>query len=213
MKALVLGEIRPFHVQALLEEYEKEEPILGRLVQIQSGDKLVIGRVVNFYRVSDVIKEYNQAKHFGQGKHLPAVQAILDLREGIVLDIELITALQDNKRVPLNFLLAPLSEVHFLESFPIKPTPHTGYLGYFWGTDVKAPLILQDFQTLKEAYHLFIAGQTDSGKSTLSQMLLSLYNRRNPNMNFLILDTVGEFTASFEGRRDMFLHLKDIYLG
>jgi len=213
MKALVFGEIRPFYVQALLEEYEKEEPILGRLVQIESSDKLVIGRVVNFYRVSDVIKEYNQAKHFGQGKHSPTVQAMLDLREGIVLDIKLITALKDNKRVPLNFPIAPLSEVHFLERFPIQPTPHTGYLGYFWGTEVKAPLILQDFQTLKEAYHFFIAEQRDSDGSALTQMLLSLYNRRNPNMNFLILDTVGEFTASFEGRRNMFLHLKDVWQG
>jgi hypothetical protein len=32
-------------------------------------------------------------------------------------------------------------------------------------------------------------------------------------MNFLILDTVGEFTASFEGRRNMFLHLKDVWQG
>jgi hypothetical protein len=44
-------------------------------------------------------------------------------------------------------------------------------------------------------------------------MLLSLYNKRNPNMNFLILDIVGEFTASFEGRRNMFLHLKDVWQG
>jgi energy-coupling factor transporter ATP-binding protein EcfA2 len=213
MKALVFGEIRPFRTQALLEEYEKGEPVLGRLVQIKNGDKLVIGRVVDSYRISDVVKEYNQTKHFSQRKHSPITQAILDLREGTVLEIELITALQDNKRVPLNFLLTPLSEVHFLESFPIQPTDHTGYLGYFWGTDVKAPLILQDFQTLKEAYHFFIAGQTGSGKSTLTQMLLSLYNKTNPNMNFLILDTVGEFTASFEGRRDIFLHLKDVWQG
>jgi hypothetical protein len=213
MKALVFGEIRPFRVQALLEEYEKGESILGRLVQIESGDKIVIGRVVDFYRMSDVVKEYNQTKHFSQRKHSPITQAILNLREGIVLDIELITALQDDKRVPLNFPIAPLSEVHFLENFPIQPTPHTGYLGYFWGTEVKAPLILQDFQMLKEAYHFFIAGQTGSGKSTLTQMLLSLYNKRNPNMNFLILDTVGEFTASFEGKRNMFLHLKDVWEG
>jgi energy-coupling factor transporter ATP-binding protein EcfA2 len=212
MKALVFGEIHPFKIQALLEEYERE-PVLGRLVQIESGDKLVIGRVVDFYRISDVVKEYNQTKHFSQRKHSPVTQTILNLREGIVLDIELITALQDNKRIPLNFPIAPLSEVHFLESFPIEPTPHTGYLGYFWGTDVKAPMILQDFQSLKEAYHFFIAGQTGSGKSTLTQMLLSLYNKRNPNMNFLILDTVGEFTASFEGRRNMFLHLKDVWQG
>ncbi len=213
MKALVFGEIRPFVVQALLGEYTKGEPILGRLVQIESGDKLVIGRVVDFYRVSDVIKEYNQTKHFSQRKDSPVTQALLNLREGIVLEVQLITALQDNKRVPLNFPVDLLSEVHFLENFPVQPTPHTGYLGYFWGTDVKAPLILQDFQTLKEAYHFFIAGQTGSGKSTLVQMLLSLYNRKNPNMNFLILDTVGEFTASFEGRRDMFLHLKDVWQG
>ena len=160
MKAVVFGEIRPFKVQALLEEYEKGEPILGRLVQVQSGNKLVIGRVVDFYRISDVVKEYNQTKQFSQRKHSPVVQTMLDLREGIVLVVELITALQDNKRVPLNFPIAPLSEVHFLESFPIQPTPHTGYLGYFWGTEVKAPLILQDFQTLKEAYHFFIPGQT-----------------------------------------------------
>jgi hypothetical protein len=44
-------------------------------------------------------------------------------------------------------------------------------------------------------------------------MLLALYNRLNPRMNFLILDTVGEFTASFKGERQLFLHLKDVWRG
>jgi energy-coupling factor transporter ATP-binding protein EcfA2 len=103
--------------------------------------------------------------------------------------------------------------VEFLEEFPLERTAYMGYLGHFWGTNIKAPLILQDFQTLKEAYHFFVAGQTGSGKSTLVQMLLALYNRLNPRMNFLILDTVGEFTASFKGERELFLHLKDAWQG
>jgi len=113
----------------------------------------------------------------------------------------------------LNFPVKLLSEVEFLEEFPFERNAHTGYLGHFWGTNIKAPLILQDFQTLKEAYHFFVAGQTGSGKSTLVQMLLALYNKLNPRMNFLILDTVGEFTASFNGERELFLHLKDVWRG
>ncbi|MFZ8784123.1 ATP-binding protein [Thermocrinis sp.] len=213
MKGIVFGEIRPFRVQALLKEYQEGEAVLGRLVQIKNGDKLIIGRVVDFHRLSDLLKDYNQAKLFDKRKESAIARELLSFREGIVLEIDLITALSGGTRVPLNFPIKLLSEVEFLEDFPFERNAHTGYLGYFWGTNIKAPLILQDFQTLKEAYHFFVAGQTGSGKSTLVQMLLALYNKLNPRMNFLILDTVGEFTASFKGERDLFLHLKDVWQG
>jgi energy-coupling factor transporter ATP-binding protein EcfA2 len=213
MKGIVFRELRPFRVQALLQEYQEGEAILGRLVQIKNGDKLIIGRVVDFYRRSDLLKDYDQAKLFDKRKDSETTQELLNLREGIVLEIELLTALSGNTRAPLNFPIKLLSEVEFLEDFPFERNAHTGYLGHFWGTNIKAPLILQDFQTLKEAYHFFVAGQTGSGKSTLVQMLLALYNKLNPRMNFLILDTVGEFTASFKGERQLFLHLKDVWQG
>jgi energy-coupling factor transporter ATP-binding protein EcfA2 len=213
MRGIVFGEIRPFHVQALLTEYQEGEAILGRLVQIKNGDKLIIGRVVDFHRLSDLLKDYNQAKLFDKRKESEVARELLSFREGIVLEIDLITVLSGNTRVPLNFPVKLLSEVEFLEDFPFERNTHTGYLGYFWGTNIKAPLILQDFQTLKEAYHFFVAGQTGSGKSTLVQMLLALYRKLNPRMNFLILDTVGEFTASFKGERELFLHLKDVWRG
>jgi len=213
MKAFIFGEVRPYSAQAVLEEYEEGDPILGMLVQIKSGDKFVIGKVVDCYRTTDIIEEFMNAKFISKKKDSPPLRTLLKKREGTVLEIELITAFQDNKRVPLNFLLQPLSEVHYLGDVPIPTLPHKGYLGYLWGTDNKSPLILQDFQKLREAYHFFVAGQTGSGKSTLTQMLLALYNKINPRMNFLILDTVGEFTASFEGKRDMFLHLKDAWQG
>jgi len=213
MKALVFGKIYPRKVEAVLDEYKEGEPLLGRLVQMTSGDKLVIGRVVNTYRTANVIAEYNQAKDIAQSKDKPPVQAILKETDATVLDIELITALQGNVRVNLDFPIMPATEVHFLEDFPIQPIPCTGYLGYFKSTSIMAPLVLQDFQKLKEAYHFFVAGQTGSGKSTFVQMLLALYNKLNPNMNFLILDTMGEFTASFTGERDLFFHLKDVWQG
>jgi energy-coupling factor transporter ATP-binding protein EcfA2 len=213
MRGIVFGEIRPFRVQALLTDYQEGEAILGRLVQIKNGDKLIIGRVVDFHRLSDLLKDYDQAKLFDKRKESAVAKELLHFREGIVLEIELITALSGNTRVPLNFPVKLLSEVEFLEDFPFEGTAHTGYLGHFWGTNIKAPLVLQDFQTLKEAYHFFVAGQTGSGKSTLVQMLLALYNKLNPRMNFLILDTVGEFTASFKGERELFLHLKDVWQG
>jgi energy-coupling factor transporter ATP-binding protein EcfA2 len=213
MKGVVFGEISPFHVQALLTEYQEGEAILGRLVQIKNGDKLIIGRVVDFHRFSDLLKDYDQAKLFDKRKESAIAKELLSFREGIVLEIDLITALSGNTRASLNFPVKLLSEVEFLEEFPFERNAHTGYLGHFWGTNIKAPLILQDFQTLKEAYHFFVAGQTGSGKSTLVQMLLSLYNKLNPRMNFLILDTVGEFTASFKGERELFLHLKDVWRG
>jgi len=213
MRGIVFGEIRPFHVQALLTEYQEGEAILGRLVQIKNGDKLIIGRVVDFHRLSDLLKDYDQAKLFDKRKESEVARELLSFREGIVLEIDLITALSGNTRASLNFPVKLLSEVEFLEDFPFERNTHTGYLGYFWGTNIKAPLILQDFQTLKEAYHFFVAGQTGSGKSTLVQMLLALYRKLNPRMNFLILDTVGEFTASFKGERELFLHLKDVWRG
>jgi energy-coupling factor transporter ATP-binding protein EcfA2 len=212
MKGVVFGDVGPRRVYALLKEYQEGEPILGRLVQIKNGDKLVIGRVMDFRRSSDLLKNYDQAKLFDKRKDSPVTKELLGFREGIELEIELITALDNNlKRVPLNFALQLLSEVEFLQDFPFKPTPYTGYLGHYWGTSIKAPLILQDFQTLKEAYHFFVAGQTGSGKSSLVQMLLALYHKLNPNMNFLIIDTVGEFTASFEGGKNLFLKLGDIW--
>ncbi len=213
MRGIVFGDITPSRVQAVLTEYQEGEEILGRLVQIKNGDKLVIGRVVNFYRKSDLLKDYDQAKHFDKRKDSETTQELLNFREGIVLEIELLTALSGSTRVPLTFPIKHLSEVEFLEEFPLECNAHTGYLGHFWGTNIKAPLVLQDFQTLKEAYHFFVAGQTGSGKSTLVQMLLALYNKLNPRMNFLILDTVGEFTASFKGERELFLHLKDVWQG
>jgi energy-coupling factor transporter ATP-binding protein EcfA2 len=197
MKGIVFRELRPFRVQALLQEYQEGEGLLGRLVQIKDGDKLVIGRVVDFRRFLASLEEHDQ----------------FSFREETVLDIELLTALSGGVRVPLNFPIKHLSEVEFLEEFPIERTAYMGYLGHFWGTNIKAPLVLQDFQTLKEAYHFFVAGQTGSGKSTLVQMLLALYNKLNPRMNFLILDTVGEFTASFKEKRELFLHLKDVWNG
>jgi energy-coupling factor transporter ATP-binding protein EcfA2 len=213
MRGIVFGEISPFHVQALLTEYQEGEAVLGRLVQIKNGDKLIIGRVVDFHRLSDLLKDYDQAKLFDKRKESAVAKELLNFREGIVLEIDLITALSGNTRASLNFPVKLLSEVEFLEEFPFERNAHTGYLGHFWGTDIKAPLILQDFQTLKEAYHFFVAGQTGSGKSTLVQMLLALYHKLNPRMNFLILDTVGEFTASFKGERELFLHLKDVWRG
>jgi energy-coupling factor transporter ATP-binding protein EcfA2 len=197
MKGIVFGEIRPFRVHALLTEYQEGEAILGRLVQIKNGDKLVIGRVVDFRRFPASPEEHDH----------------VSFREETVLDIELLTALSGGTRVPFDSPIELPSEVKFLEDFPFERNAHTGYLGHFWGTNIKAPLILQDFQTLKEAYHFFVAGQTGSGKSTLVQMLLALYNKLNPRMNFLILDTVGEFTASFKGERELFLQLKDVWKG
>ncbi len=213
MRGIVFGEIRPFRVQALLTEYQEGEAILGRLVQIRNGDKLIIGRVVDFHRISDLLKDYDQAKLFDKRRESAVARELLSFREGIILEIDLITALSGNTRAFLNFPIKLLSEVEFLEDFPFERNAYTGYLGHFWGTNIKAPLILQDFQTLKEAYHFFVAGQTGSGKSTLVQMLLALYNKLNPRMNFLILDTVGEFTASFKGERNLFLHLKDVWQG
>jgi len=213
MKGIVFGKISPFHVQAVLAKYQEGEAILGRLVQIKNGDKLVIGRVVDFYRKSELLENYDQAKHFDKRKDSETTQEILNFHEGIVLEIDLITALSGITRASLNSPIKLLSEVEFLEDFPIERNAYTGYLGHFWDTNIKAPLVLQDFQTLKEAYHFFVAGQTGSGKSTLVQMLLALYNKLNPRMNFLILDTVGEFTASFKGERDLFLHLKDVWKG
>ena len=197
MKGIVFRELRPFRVQALLREYQEGEGLLGRLVQIKNGDKLVIGRVVDFRRFPAPSEEHDQ----------------VSFREETVLDIELLTALSGGTRVPFDSPIELSSEVEFLEDFPFERNTHTGYLGYFLYTNIKAPLILQDVQTLKEAYHFFVAGQTGSGKSTLVQMLLALYNKLNPRMNFLILDTVGEFTASFKRERELFLHLKDVWQG
>ncbi len=213
MKGVVFGEISPFHVQALLTEYQEGEAVLGRLVQIKNADTLIIGRVVDLHRLSDLLRDYDQAKLFDKRKESAVAKELLSFREGIILEIDLITALNGNTRAALNFPVKLLSEVEFLEDFPFERNAHTGYLGHFWGTNIKAPLILQDFQTLKEAYHFFVAGQTGSGKSTLVQMLLALYHKLNPRMNFLILDTVGEFTASFKGERELFLHLKDVWQG
>ena len=215
MKAFVFDEIRSTRVKALLElkDYQEGEPILGMLVQIKNGDKTVIGRVIDAYRTSDVINDIMRVKNISVKKDSPMTQMVINEREGIVLVIDLITAFQNNWRVPLTFLLKPLSEVHFLEELPIPSISHAGYLGKLWGSEIKVPLVLKDFQALKEAYHFFIAGQTGSGKSTLTQMLLALYNKLNPNMNFLILDTVGEFTASFKGNGKIFLPLKDVWKG
>ncbi|MGB9873867.1 MAG: helicase HerA domain-containing protein, partial [Hydrogenobacter sp.] len=42
-----------------------------------------------------------------------------------------------------------------------------------------------------------VAGQTGSGKSTLVKMLMALYAKQFRHMNFIVFDTVGEFTLAF----------------
>lgn len=190
---------------------EDSQPLLGRLVKMEykrmSLNKLESGFL------------YARITHYELITKLEPESALIDeiLKNDVIsknmkmygyaLKVYMtpITAISlEKKRMQLDTPVKLGTKISFVEDNEIKDIlPEKvgfSFLGTFWGSDVKAPIFLEDFERLNEAYHFLIAGQTGSGKSTLAKMILSLYAKKSRSMNFLIIDPVGEFTNSFRSR-------------
>ena len=81
------------------------------------------------------------------------------------------------------------------------------YLGNSYQSTLALPMWFRQFNgapgQLSEAHHLGIFGQSGSGKSTLAKMILLAY-ASHPEMAILIIDPMGEFSKSLEGRPEDF---------
>ncbi|MBX0310647.1 MAG: DUF87 domain-containing protein, partial [Sulfurihydrogenibium sp.] len=144
----------------------------------------------------------------------------------LVLDVEPITAFRNGRRDSFGYGIPVGTKVELLsnENFSLKryvestaadlgvEPPPLYPIGHYINTDIEALIDFSDFKKLGEALHYVVAGQTGSGKSTLVQLLLAGYGLSNPDMKFVILDTVGEFRDSFKAvDSSKFINLGEVF--
>ena len=209
MKGVVFSDITPKKIHVLVSELERGEPLLSKFVRIpyfcEGQEGFVIGRITNFLNFNDLYKDDKLARTIKEVNYNLINQLSSDKLNALILEVELITAFSNNHRMPLS---CPVSAGEIVETLDEKDlnelfTKHKDkltYLGTFFNTRVPEPLYLQDFKKAGEGYHVLVAGQTGSGKSTAIMMLLSLYAKASKEMNFIVFDTVGEFSRTFSGR-------------
>ena len=123
------------------------------------------------------------------------------------------------KRVPLDTIIGSFTPAEFINNNEIneiigRKSEEVFYLGKAVGEEFDVPFIFRPFYKLNESYHILIAGQTGSGKSTEARKILigylmgdkiakeehELIGKPYRQMSFLILDPVGEFSQAFAGK-------------
>ena len=191
------------------------EPILGKLLGIET-EVMGIGKVEVLVKVLS----YKVENPFGIDPQVAqrlreliekarAVRDLVELREALILECEPITAFSEaGTRIPLDFPLKTFLNAYevdpdFLQNLKKQREALRGelwYLGYWHGTKLPLPVWLADPRELDEAYHAIIVGQTGSGKSTLAKMLLLGYACASADVNLIVLDPAGEFSAAFKDR-------------
>jgi energy-coupling factor transporter ATP-binding protein EcfA2 len=213
MKGIVYSDVTHGKVYSLLTSYEEGECILSRLVKIlpykeiddRTGkvkEGIVLGRVVNYLRINEHMTNEPLLKIMYDR---PEVRELIQRDDAkfhhIVLEIETIGAFSyEGERLTLRAPIIPgamvddFTEEDFYNIFKTNKDKFV-YLGRFYGTNVPQPLILKPLTN--DAAHILVVGQTGSGKSTLVKMLMSLYAKQFRHMNFIVFDTVGEFTLAF----------------
>jgi DNA helicase HerA-like ATPase len=222
----LLGKLIKVDIGSVLPTPEDGFFIVGRVVDVKTVNKAVEDpfgfisaeslnkRSVNYFDafVSQVFSD-----DITNSKKLPYL---------FVLDIEPITAFRNGKRdsfgygIPIGAKVELLSNENFNLKYYVenaavksgKEAPPLYPIGHYINTDIEALIDFSDFEKLGEALHFAVAGQTGSGKSTLVQLLLAGYGLSNPDMKFIILDTVGEFRDSFKAvDSSKFINLGDIF--
>jgi DNA helicase HerA-like ATPase len=221
----LLGKLIKIDVGCVLPTPEDGFFIVGRVVDVKTVNK-AIEDPFGFISAESLDKHPNYTDAFvsqvvasggSNGRKLPYL---------FVLDIEPITAFRNGKRdsfgygIPVGAKVELLSNENFnlkyyVESAAVKSgreAPPLYPIGHYINTDIEALIDFSDFDKLGEAIHFAVAGQTGSGKSTLVQLLLAGYGLSNPDMKFIILDTVGEFRDSFRAvDSSKFINLGDIF--
>ncbi len=201
-----------FSVLADDEVLREGHPILGSFLGVwffRDGRKcLLVGKVIDFEVVNDLSEYLALVKNIRSVITNEQVQRVLDRKSGLVLRCQVVSSfdLEKRIRVPYDIPIRPFSKCVIVGDEMINKLikhPERGdgdrffYAGRFYGTSLKQPLYLEDFSKLDEAYHFAVVGLSGSGKSTLAKIILLGY-ARNRDMNFFVLDTVGEFSRGFQ---------------
>lgn len=202
----------------------KGEPILGRYLKVnfrrKGKDCIALLRVVNLQTENRTLVNAEMAQNATQ---IENIKERIQRNDVLTIDCEVLTAFEKGgnsyRRVNLDTIINSLEDVEFVDEVLISQIidrirDNVFYLGKAIDEEFDVPLVFQPFYVLNEAYHILVSGQTGSGKSTEAKKILVAYakndrqksleceqsGRRYRPMNFLILDPVGEFAKSFQGR-------------
>ena len=209
MRGVIFSEVSPKKIYVLVTDMFLGEPLLSRFVKIpyfcEGQEGFIVGRVVGFSGFNDLYKDEKMAKSIKGSEEFELVQFALNGLHFLVLEVELVSAFSKQGRMNISCPVEAGLQVELLKEEDLnklfaKHKDKLTFLGNFFGTKVPEPLYVQDFKTAGEGYHILVAGQTGSGKSTAIMMLLSLYAKASKEMNFIIFDTVGEFSRTFSGK-------------
>jgi energy-coupling factor transporter ATP-binding protein EcfA2 len=222
----LLGKLIKIDIGSVLPAPEDGFFIVGRVVDVRTVNKAIedpFGFISaenfdkNSINYTSAFVSQVVASDTPNGGNLPYL---------LVLDIEPITAFRKGRRdsfgygIPVGAKVELLSNENFNLKYYVenaavslgKEAPPLYPIGHYINTDIEALIDFSDFKKLGEALHSVIAGQTGSGKSTLAQLLLAGYGLSNPDMKFIILDTVGEFRDSFRAvDSSKFINLGEVF--
>jgi len=222
---LVIPKINRREFSVLADDWvwkNNKETILGRMIKVplKQGDRetILLGVVLNFESLNEVTSYsfvvQNIANSIQKEEDSPQLMRMINKENHLVLFCEVVSAFTKKKdkwyRSRSDLPIPPLTPCEWFTEEDLKEVVgdrNFFYLGRSFGSDVLAPLHLEDFSQQNEAYHFLVAGMAGSGKSTLVKMLLAGYGR-NRTMNFLILDTAGEFARVFRDQDESGFPLK-----
>ena len=202
----------------------KGEPILGRYLKVnfkrKGKDCIALLRVVDIQTENRTLVNAEMAQN---ATLIENIKERIQKNDVLTIDCEVLTAFEKSgnlyRRVNLDTIINSLEDVEFVDETLItqiidRIRDNVFYLGKAIDEEFDVPLVFLPFYVLNEAYHMLISGQTGSGKSTEAKKILVAYAKSDKqkekeyreegkqyrSMNFLVLDPVGEFTKSFQGR-------------
>jgi len=195
-KKPILNTFLGIEYRTISDNVEKNNILIGLSYDYEIKNKLLEPSESSKY-VYNLIEEDN----------IPdIVREQIEERSYFILKVRKLTAINidTGTRESINSLILPGASVYKLNFFPIIKKDHFYCIGNYFNSKLSAYLSIKDFIQHQEGYHFTIVGQTGSGKSTIAKMLLSLYAKSSKDMNFFIIDPVGEFTKSFSGNISLF---------
>ena len=204
-------------------------PVLGRYLKLNfkrnNKECVAVLRVVDLETGNNRVTTPGNVLSIEDGSYVEK-----DVKNGDILTIkcEALTAFEKTsrgyKRVPLDTVIPSLTEAEFVTKEFIDELIGNKKGVFYMGKSIDecfdVPFVFKSFYELNESYHMIIAGQTGSGKSTEAKKMLIGYlvgdkeaekrflemDKKYRRMSFLILDPVGEFSNAFQGKgkRDAF---------